>query len=179
MKLLSKVTMWSVIGFAATLSAQPVDPPAGTTGTDSKATARVPLLTMQTQVRSYKERTTADGRHVQNLQARARKDKDVIKLNCINDKLVQLKPELNIADRLYVQLMAASDADESRHAAYDDYAKSVEAVRQLREEADRCAGEGIDVDSENTFTAPDMPDDPFQDPFGTIVEPPGYASPYS
>ena len=37
-------------------------------------------------------------RYVKHLQEQARKDRDVIKLNCVNDKLVQMKPQMNMND---------------------------------------------------------------------------------
>lgn len=117
-------------------------------------------------------------RHVLQLQQTARKDKDVIKLNCVNDKLVQLKPQLNMADRLKGELAAQTDS-QIRATTMTSMNELVESVRKLREEADQCVGEGnIKSDSANDFTGPKFPLDPFADPFGRPpVEPPGYASP--
>ncbi len=73
--------------------------------------------------------------HVNRLREQARKQKDVIKLNCVNDKLVQMRPELNIADHSYTQL---TGGDASAMQAIVDAA---ETCRKLREGADQCVGE--------------------------------------
>ena len=124
------------------------------------------------------EQTRADARHIQHLQQLARKEKDVIKLNCVNDKLVQVKPQMNIADRAESDLETASDA--SRMAVFDQISQAAENVRRLREEADQCIGEPIQTggDSSNSFTGPNAPDDPTKGFTGNEIEPPGYASPF-
>jgi hypothetical protein len=134
---------------------------------------------IQVRVRVLHEQMRADARHIQHLQQMARKEKDVIKLNCVNDKLVQVKPEMNIADAGESELEAARDTD--RMDLFDGIQKSAETIRRLREEADQCIGEPITSggESSNSFTGPDAPDDPtkgFQNP---EIEPPGYASPYT
>jgi hypothetical protein len=129
-------------------------------------------------VRTLHDQTRADARHIQHLQQIARNQKDVIKLNCVNDKLVQVKPQMNIADRGESDLETASDA--SRMAVFDQISQAAENVRRLREEADQCIGEPTQTggDSSNSFTGPNAPDDPTKGFTGTEIEPPGYASPF-
>ena len=141
---------------------------------------QLPLAEMLVRAPGLKESVVTDTRHVMHLQQMARKEKDVIKLNCINDKLVQIKPQSNIADRAVNTLEGLDSNDESRHGVYDELTRAVEAVRHLREEADQCAGEPtIAAESSNTWTGPDVPDNPFTDPFDSGIEPPAYASPYN
>jgi len=135
---------------------------------------------LQARVLLLHDQTRADARHVQYLQQIARKEKDVIKLNCVNDKLVQIKPQLNLADTAESQLNGSADA--SRMAAFDSIAQAAESVRRLREEADQCIGESITQggsESSNSFTAPTAPDDPTKGFTDTPLEPPGYASPFN
>ena len=165
------------------LHAQPTDPAA--------PTAPLPVLSRKLSVDQMSANATeleaavrVDDKHVLHLQALARKDKDVIKLACINDKYIQLKAEANIFDAQKRDLLGSLDKD-TRFTTYDSMAGAAAAVRKAREEAERCMGEPeLGEQSTNSFTAPDIPDDPTTDlPFddfpGLTVEPPVYASPYS
>ena len=137
------------------------------------------LADLQMRTHQLHEQTRADARHVQHLQQIARKEKDIIKLNCVNDKLVQLKPEMNIADAAEAQLEVSRDTE--RMAIFTSISQAAETVRRLREEADQCIGEPITTGSEssNSFTGPDAPDDPTKGMDNPEIEPPGYASPYN
>lgn len=120
------------------------------------------------------------------LQQQARSSRDIIKLNCVNDKLLQVKQLLNIADAARISLSEAvsthNEAD--RYHQYTVITVSSEKARSLRDEAEACIGEelvfngraSIDVD------APDIPDDPTAtDPFalaGFDIERPTYATPF-
>ena len=140
------------------------------------------LVEMQPRVAAMREQTRADAQHIAHLQQLARREKDVIKLNCVNDKLVQVKPQLNLIDNQEAQL--ASTADAARMQLFESISTAAEGIRRLREEADQCIGEPVQNggESSNSFTAPDAPDDP-RNPApgsgpGAQLEPPAYASPY-
>ncbi len=147
---------------------------------------KLSLPEMRARSVEVKDQLQGDFQHVSRLKEVAVKKADVIKRNCVNDKLVQLKPLMNIVDSAVQNLEA--EADET---AAGDLFKQVtdagESSRMLREEANGCMGElelykqeaGVDV------VRPDVMDDP-----GTIeptsgddliveVEPPGYASPFN
>jgi len=135
------------------------------------------LADLQVRVHTLHEQTHADARHIQHLQQIARREKDIIKLNCVNDKLVQVKPQMNLADAGEAELGVSSDAN--RMAVFDTISQAAEGVRRLREEADQCIGEPVtSSDSSNSFTAPQMPDDPSKGFGGGGIEPPSYASPF-
>lgn len=142
-------------------------------------TGTITLGDLQLRVRQLHDQTRADARHVQHLQLIARKEKDVIKLNCVNDKLVQLKPQMNIADAAEAELDSAKDSD--RIAIFDGISQAADNVHRLREEADQCIGEpvGTGGESSNSFTGPKEQDDPTKGFGDTTIEPPGYASPYN
>jgi len=142
-------------------------------------TGSISLADLQIRVRQLHDQTRADARHVQHLQLIARKEKDVIKLNCVNDKLVQLKPQMNIADAAEAELESAKDSD--RITIFDSISQSADNVRRLREEADQCIGEpvGTGGESSNSFTGPKEQDDPTKGFGEPTIEPPGYASPYN
>lgn len=114
------------------------------------------------------------------VQQIARKQKDVIKLNCVNDKLLQVKQLLNIAETANTDLqeaIAQSDENERYHQ-YGKIVVAAEQVRLLVEESRNCIGEElvyvgplqVDVDK------PEV-EDPGDDT-DPSVEPPAYASPF-
>jgi len=123
-------------------------------------------------------RAGADLQHVTHLQAMARRSKDVIKLNCVNDKLTLIRPSLNIIDRLTVEIRSSAEGA----TAFSQCVSAGENIRRLREEADQCAGEPMSATTSwNDYTAPTVPDSPYGNPWGTyngVVEPPNYASPF-
>ena len=71
----------------------------------------LPLVDVRVRVQVLHEQTRSDARHIQHLQQLARQEKDVIKLNCVNDKLVQAKPQMNIVDAKQAELESAGDAE--------------------------------------------------------------------
>jgi hypothetical protein len=141
--------------------------------------ASVSLADLQVRVHLLHEQMRADSRHIQHQQQVARKEKDVIKLNCVNDKLVQVKPQMNIADSGEAELESVHDTQ--RFATFESISLAAENIRRLREEADQCIGEPLigGGDSSNSFTGPPSTDDPTKGFGGHPVEPPGYASPYN
>jgi hypothetical protein len=167
MKLLGKLALAAgIAGAAASIYAAP-----GTESTYTEAVARGIAI---------RESMQADYRHVLELQTRARKEKDLIKLNCVNDKLIEMKPQMNLADRLQVELQSTRDTAES--TSLTALIQAGDAVHRLREAADQCVGERLLVgESSNEFTHPTIPDDPNVNPLGgaTTVEPPAYASPFN
>jgi hypothetical protein len=199
MNLLAKIGIWGILagGTASALYAEPVggwlspngmgggtgvtvtgSTQAGAGGT-AGATMNLTLPDMQMRVRQLHEQTRIDARHIQHLQQIARKEKDIIKLNCVNDKLVQVKPQMNIADTGEAELEGAKDTD--RLTIFEGISQAAENVRRLREEADQCIGEPIAQGSEssNSFTGPQIPDDPTKGFGGGPIEPPVYASPFN
>ena len=120
------------------------------------------------------------------VQQVAREQKDVIRLNCVNDKLLRIEQLLDIAEAArneLVEAVAAGDGEASLHQ-YSQVGIAHEKVTALREEAEACVGEelvflgptSVDVD------APPVVDDPTnQPPFdlpGPPIERPGVASPF-
>lgn len=122
--------------------------------------------------------------HTVKLQGVAREARDVIKLNCVNDKLLQVKQLLNIGETsrndLVEAIARADDAGRTHH--FTQVAVTYEGVSALRDEARACVGEQAvflgptQVDVEG----PDLVDDPTAEaPFADFeIEDPGYASPF-
>jgi len=204
MKSLNKATPY-IVGFAILgglgstwIIADPDLPeaPSRNTTKDSRAgdDANVPRLDpakasvgeMSAHLTTLDGQVKDDARHVLHLQALARKQKDVIKLNCINDRLVQLKAQERIFDSAHVELVPLLDTrnppnDANRIAMFTEVSIGASNVHNLRVEADACIGEPeIAGETANGFTGPTLSDDPTKgEVFGNPVEAPAYASPYN
>jgi hypothetical protein len=178
-----------VIGAGITYAQAPdpaAPPPDGGVTVSGSLSVKLSVNEMSARAASFETQTQDDLRHLIHLQAIARREKDVIKLNCINDKLVQMKAQLNIFGSFYGQLTASlgrTDSDE-RHTVFVNVSESADAIKRLRAEADVCAGEvDLKIESSALVDRPELPDDPTTwdpnyDPIPDNVEPPGYASPY-
>lgn len=181
MKSLVKRTVGIATVFVAgTLLAQPAPAPLpAPTGTGQvQVGITLTLAEMNAQLPVLDQQVSENTKLVLQLQLDARKDKDVIRLNCINDKYLQIKALQNILDGAKLELSAATELSlQQQH--FGTVSRSATQIRQLKEEAVACAGEPqIEADSANTFDAPDIPDNP-QDPlFPEVIEPPAYASPF-
>lgn len=150
-----------------TLLAQPNNPSPQVTPDDPSE--------MRVGVQNADKEIQKDTRTVITLQLQARKDKDVVRLTCINDKLLQIKALRNIFDQQRTSFEAAEKQSE-----YGAIVSTASGVRQLREQAQICAGEAQFVsDTQTGYTSPDVPDDPSKDLFPNGPENPGYASPFN
>jgi hypothetical protein len=167
----------SIFG-AMTVFAQDAPPPAATPAT------ALSVEQMKTKSAELVADDAASYRELLHLKEVAKKQKDLIKLNCINDKLVQLKAQITIAEDTNTELQAAlGSGSDTRFTLFQRLSTDAAAVATLRDEGRACVGEvelykqeaGVDV------IRPDIIDDPTVDnPFDVPadVEPPGYASPF-
>jgi hypothetical protein len=122
-----------------------------------------------------------DGQKVLTLKEQARKLKDVIKLDCVNDKQIQVKAEMNLADMANDQLQdALQKTSDARQTAFTQLAGAGDAIRRLREEAAACISdmELFKQEQGGTTESPEIIDDPTaNNPFGGgELEPPDSAS---
>jgi hypothetical protein len=178
MKSLRKYAVLAALFAAVTVQAQTAPP----------APKALPPAEMRLRAETIKNDLEEDHRHVLHLQAIARKEKDVIKLTCINDKLVQIKAQMNLFDNANLQLEGAiNSTDGTATVAMADIEKASADVKKLRGEADGCAGE-LEMYKQESKTDVDRPDlddptdgDPFHDPEvmgDPEVDVPGYATPW-
>ncbi|MCB9559543.1 MAG: hypothetical protein H6708_03965 [Kofleriaceae bacterium] len=106
-------------------------------------------------------------RRVLELQSTARKSKDVIKLNCVNDKLLAIKKLVNIAESSrndLTEAISGGDPANQRHQ-YIKVKQSSERATSERDGAEACIGEELIFvgPTEVTTDGPIMPDDPTDD----------------
>lgn len=114
---------------------------------------------------------------VLDLQAAARKAKDVIKLNCVNEKLLAVKQLLNIADAAKNELTEAISGGDTAGQVhqYGQVKLAHERTSAERDNAEGCIGEEIVFvgPTEIDVDGPPMPDDPTddgEDPFAVTTD---------
>jgi hypothetical protein len=130
----------------------------------------------QQQSRDYMTKMQDTQVRVQKLHDEASKKKDIIKLNCVNDKLIQLKGHLTVADQTMGQLNVAlqrSDTGARQHE-FTRLTIIYQKVLVLGTEAENCIGADVsyvgptkvDVDIDPTIPAddPTQPQLPLPDP---------------
>ncbi len=91
----------------------------------------------------------------------ARNSKDVVKLNCVNEKLTQIKGLLRISEQSDIALQEAVAKKESATSEHE-YTKvsiAVVKVNQLSAEAEECIGQLAFRTDENATTEVEEPDD--------------------
>lgn len=175
---------------AGTLYAQPTPPP-GDKLPDVTASGetRADLSPREMATETKKLLAEMEGFHVRvlQLQSSARKSKDVIKLNCVNEKLLAVKQLLNIAESAendLTEAIAGSDRDAQLHQ-YSQVRLAHERATGERDEAEGCIGEEIIFvgPTQVQTDGPPMPDDPTDDPnpfdVPLDIEHVGYATPWS
>lgn len=167
---------------AATTSGKPA-----ATAPGKPAAAKLTLPQMKERASALESQMAEDARHIRHLQEVARNQKDVVKLSCVNDKLVELKAQMNMFDTSRQQFSSVVDGGATADAArpsFVELAGVAATVKTLRGEADSCIGvpDLYKQESNVDVTHPDFPDDPtVTDPFDhndTVIEPPAYASPF-
>lgn len=162
--------------------AAPESPAPATTTPASEPVKVMPLAQMNVSVAEIEARMDSDYAAILRLQELAKRSKDVLKLNCVNDRLLQVKAQRNIADETYSQLQAAMQKDsDDRQSFYDQFVIQASSIKEQHEQAKSCIGapDVYKTESGNEVERPVVPDDPtVMTPTDTPVEPPQYASPY-
>jgi len=157
--------------------------PDATAPAPAPAAPAMSIADMQTRAAAIQTQLEEDSQHVLHLKEVAKKQKDVIKLNCVNDRIVQIKAQRNIADDANTQLQAAlSKGSDDRQQLFGQLSGIGENVKHLREQANTCIGETELFKQESGVEVyhPPIIDDPTSGaPFAPEVETPGYASPYT
>jgi hypothetical protein len=137
------------------------------------------------QSKDYYKKMQETQRRVQQLQTKAKKDKDMVKLNCVNDKLTQLQGHMKVTDQSMSSLtldIAKSD-DAARQHEFTRLTILYQKVVTLGTEAEQCIGEDVsyvgatrvDVEIDPSIPATDPTDPPLPVP---IVQRPPEASPF-
>lgn len=173
-----------------TVSAQPGGAPAGSrTEIEARAPTRAVLTPqeMRSQSRDLRTQMTDVSNRVGKLVDAARRQKDVIKLNCVVDKQAQVRASIAVADQSITSLEDAIARKDNEGAVHEYTRVTIvhQKVQVLGAESEGCVGEDltfvgaarVDVDDEGVppedYTVP-MSDRPAMD---RPVERPAAASP--
>lgn len=184
MKKLSKLILGTTLASTAVF-AQPNTPGAGVDAAREVdlSVGQKPMLTTQemiSQAREYQQGMGQVLKRIQVLQETARKQKDIIKLNCVQDKLVQARVNVGIADQALTSLQEnVARADEGgRTHEFTRLTIINQKVTVLGAEAENCVGEDLSFVGATRIDVevdPSVPkDDPTQPPVPTtnIARPP-------
>lgn len=185
-KVLLTTTFVASTVFAQGPAPTPIAPPSAGGAADVSVKQR-PMLTadeMLAQSREYAKSMNDTLKRIQVLQDQAKRDKDIIRLNCVTDKVVQVRVNISIAEQSMAALQeAVTRADEGeRTHEFTRLTIVNQKVLVLGAEAENCIGEDLSfvgatrVDVEIDPNIPQY--DPTQPPApGIDIERPGEASP--
>ncbi len=154
-------------------------------GIDFRKNITLSAPEMQAQAKDYYRKMQDTQRRVGSLQSKAKRDKDMVKLNCVNDKLTQLNGHLIVSDQSMgtLTLDIAKSDDGARQHEFTRMTILYQKVVTLGTEAEQCVGEDVSyvgatrVDVEIDPSIP--PIDPTQPdlPVPVVTRPPE-ASPF-
>jgi hypothetical protein len=167
--------------FAQAPAAPP--PPGAPGGSGDLSVKQRPVLTPAAMTNQAKEYFKGMGdvlKRIQTLQDQAKREKDIIRLNCVTDKLVQARVNVNIAEQSMATMqesIARSDEGEETHE-FTRLTIVNQKVTVLGAEAENCIGEDlsfvgatrvdVEVDPNIPQYDPTQPGSPFID----ITRPP-------
>ena len=180
-KLYAAAFVFAMFGIVQADNDDPADGVSGGATASGSVTVKLTPQEMTVQAERLVGEMEQAQRRVIELQLLARNAKDIIKLNCVNDKFLQLKQLLNIADDAKAGLFAGGD---DRDHAFAQITLSSEKVTVLRGEAEGCVGDGEMFVGAATLSMkkPGIVDDPTTvDPFnltGFSIERPTLATPF-
>jgi hypothetical protein len=168
----------------------PIAPPSAGGAAPGAADVTVkqrPTLTseeMVTQSREYTKNMNDVLKRIQVLQDQAKREKDIIRLNCVTDKVVQVRVNISIAEQSIAALQeAVTRADEGeRTHEFTRLTIVNQKVQVLGAEAENCIGEDLSFVGATKVDVEIDPNIPVYDPTqppapGIDIERPGEASP--
>jgi hypothetical protein len=100
---------------------------------------------MISQARDYRAKAAEGQTRILTLEEQAKKDKDIIRINCLHDKLVQAKVNINIADTAIVSLEDAVRRHDEGASLYEFTRVTIvhQKAQVLENEAQQCVGEDL------------------------------------
>lgn len=152
-------------------------------GKNKKPEVWLTITQLQAGAEELSTQASADLNHVNQLRLASQRGQDPIKLDCVNDKLLQMKGERNLLDGSTGSIgdAVALVNEESGNQAMKAALKIASKIRSLREAADACIGSNevfYQGDTQVDWNGPET-DDPDGNGFDPSLEPPAYASPFS
>lgn len=139
-----------------------------------------------TQAQEYRTKMDEILRRMEKLAEMSRREKDIIKLNCVNDKLIPAKGLMNVGDQanLALEQATANKDDAARGHEFSRLTIAYQKVLVLGQEAEACVGEElayiektqVEMTLDPNLTDQDPTEVRIQEP---IIERPPTASPYN
>jgi len=184
-KVLLTTTFIASTVFAQGSAPAPLAPPSAGAPADVSVKQR-PTLTpeeMVNQSRDYAKTMNEVLKRIQVLQDQAKRAKDIIRLNCVTDKVVQVRVNISIAEQSIASLQEAVTRNDEGERVHEFTRLTIvnQKVQVLGAEAENCIGEDLSfvgatkVDVEIDPNIPQY--DPTQPPApGIDIERPGEAS---
>ena len=111
------------------------------------------------------------GEKVREYLSAARKTKDIIRINCVQEKLAQINTVIGLARKELKELRSVAPTDETGDKSrilYEKMAIFKEQAENIRREAEGCSGEELTYTGETKVTVDIDPSIPVEDP----TEPP-------
>ena len=174
--------------FAQGPTPAPIAPPSagGAPGTADVSVKQRPMLTPEEMVNQSKEYAKGMNevlKRIQGLQDQAKRDKDIIRLNCVTDKVVQVRVNISIAEQSMSALQEAVTRNDEGERTHEFTRLTIvnQKVQVLGAEAENCIGEDLSFVGATRVEVeidPNIPQyDPTQPPApGIDIERPGEAS---
>ena len=185
-KVLLTTTFIASTVFAQGSAPAPLAPPSAGAPADVSVKQR-PTLTpeeMVNQSRDYAKSMNEVLKRIQVLQDQAKRDKDIIRLNCVTDKVVQVRVNISIAEQSIASLQEAVTRNDEGERVHEFTRLTIvnQKVQVLGAEAENCIGEDLSFVGATKIDVeidPNIPQyDPTQPPApGIDIERPGEASP--
>jgi hypothetical protein len=123
----------------------PAAPPPAQADIGVKQQASLSPQEMTQQGRTYRQRITESQARVQSQADEARKSKDIIRVNCILDKLTQIKANAVVADQALQSLQEAAVRNDEGASLHEFTRVTIvnQKVQVLQAESDACIGEDL------------------------------------
>lgn len=118
------------------------------------------------QTKEYYKRMQEAEKHILLMQSKAKRDKDMVKLNCVGDKLSQVRGHLTVADQSVKAINSAADRndDGARQHEFTRMTILFQKVQTLDQEAQQCIGEDVSYVGATTTSVEIDPSVPPGDP---------------
>ena len=138
----------------------------GDSGLDLQKLATLSPAETVKQARDYKLKMNDTKTHIDKLLDKARKQKDVIKINCLNDKSQQVKGHITVADQSLGAMNTAitHGDDDARKHEFMRLTILYQKVVVLRTEAENCIGEDVSYIGDTKVQVDVDPNIPSDDP---------------
>ena len=121
--------------------------------------------------------------HAQDVRVMAYRSHDIIRMTCIDDKVNQLRPLVNMASTPMLMLRTFKDQPIVMREQFDVIGRAHDRVSQLGAEVDACMGDNLEAVSTGKIQEEQEPtnvNDPTRPPSPTTpIERPPEASPYN